>query len=210
MLFLDELPEFNRSVLEVMREPLESGKVTISRAAQQVDFPARFQLLAAMNPCPCGYLGDEGGRCRCTPDQVQRYRGRLSGPLLDRIDLRLFVPRVDTSRLLKLEAAEESSAVVRGRVLVATQRQQARQGKLNAALSVGELLVHAALDPEAQALLEQALFKLRLSARAGHRLLRVARSIADLAGSDAVGAPHLSEALAYRQDILQGPFGVAQ
>lgn len=199
VLFLDELPEFDRRVLEVLREPLESGHITVSRAARQVDFPARFQLIAAMNPCPCGYLGDAEGRCRCRPDQVQRYRARLSGPLLDRIDLQLFVPRVERRVLLAPEVASESSADVRARVLRARERQQARAGKANAALGVRELQRDAALDDDGRQLLDAAMARLRLSARAAHRLLRVARTIADLAGAEGLKSAHLAEALAYRE-----------
>ena len=143
VLFLDELPEFHRRVLEVLREPLESGHITISRAAHQTDFPASFQLIAAMNPCPCGYLGDVSGKCRCLPDQVARYRGRLSGPLLDRIDLQVFVQRVEKNVLTAERAPpSESSAMVRGRVIAARELQQARQGKPNARLSPKELERH--------------------------------------------------------------------
>ncbi|MGH8446117.1 MAG: YifB family Mg chelatase-like AAA ATPase, partial [Solimonas sp.] len=200
VLFLDELPEFDRDVLEVLREPLETGAITISRAARQADFPARFQLVAAMNPCPCGYLGDTGAACRCTPDQVARYRSRISGPLLDRIDLRLFVPRVERERLLASGPAEggERSADVRARVIAARGRQLARQGKPNARLGVDELDRHARPDAAGLALLQQAMHKLDLSARAYHRVLKLARTIADLGGSEAVVAAHVGEALRYR------------
>ena len=216
VLFLDELPEFERAVLEVLREPLENGRITISRAARQTDFPARFQLVAAMNPCPCGYLGDfgtdsgktpgnatagtgKGSRCRCTPDQVARYRSRLSGPLLDRIDLHVFVPRLDAAALTSAApAAAESSAIVRQRVLAARQRQLARAGKINAALGVRELDRDAAPDEAGRQLLQTAMSRLGLSARAYHRVLKVARTIADLAGVADIGTSQLAEALRYR------------
>lgn len=201
VLFLDELPEFERNVLEVLREPLENGRITISRAARQVDFPARFQLIAAMNPCPCGYLGDTGGRCRCTPDQVARYRGRLSGPLLDRIDLHIFVPRLEAAALSAAAASGEdtSSAVVRARVVAARARQQARGGKPNAQLGPKELERDGVLDDACRQLLATAATRLALSARAYHRILKVARTIADLAGVEAIATAHIAEALRYRQ-----------
>ncbi|HSW14212.1 MAG TPA: YifB family Mg chelatase-like AAA ATPase [Solimonas sp.] len=200
VLFLDELPEFDRRVLEVLREPLESGSITISRAAQQVDFPARFQLVAAMNPCPCGWLGDQAGKCRCTPDQVGRYRGRISGPLLDRIDLQLFVPRVEQATLTAAQpTASESSATVRARVVAARQRQLQRQGKPNARLGPKELDQHCLVEPAARTLLEAAMQRLSLSARAYHRVLKVARSIADLAGAELLGSAHVAEAVRYRE-----------
>ena len=200
VLFLDELPEFSREVLEVLREPLESGQITVSRAARQVDFPARFQLVAAMNPCPCGYSGDTSGRCRCTPDQILRYRGRLSGPLLDRIDLQVFVPRLDSAELTSEHApAAEDSAAVRARVIRARAIQQDRAGKPNATLTPKELERDCALDEASRQLLSLALSRLSLSARAYHRVLKVARTIADLAGTEAVGTPHIAESLRYRQ-----------
>ena len=200
VLFLDELPEFDRRVLEVLREPLESGQITISRAARQVDFPARFQLVAAMNPCPCGYLGDTGGRCRCTPDQIARYRARLSGPLLDRIDLHVFVPRLEAAELASpLTANAESSATVRQRVVAARRQQIARAGKANARLSPKELERDAMPDAAGRDMLTRGLTRLALSARAYHRVIKVARTIADLAGASQVGAPHIAEALRYRQ-----------
>ncbi len=199
VLFLDELPEFDRRVLEVLREPLESGTITVSRAAYQADFPARFQLVAAMNPCPCGFLGDADGQCRCTPDQVARYRGRISGPLLDRIDLQLFVPRVERAQLLASGAEAESTATVRARVEAARWQQLQRQNSTNAALGPRELERHAALGPAQRELIEQAMQRLRLSARGVHRVLRVARTIADLAGATDLAVPHLAEALRYRE-----------
>jgi magnesium chelatase family protein len=197
VLFLDELPEFDRKVLEVLREPLESGHVVISRAASQVRFPAQFQLVAAMNPCPCGYQGDGTARCRCTADQVARYRGRLSGPLLDRIDLHVEVPSLSPD-VLHRGAAGESSASVKMRVIAARNNQQARQQKLNQELSPSEVADHAKLNDAEADMLEQAMRRLRLSARAYHRILRVARTIADLEGAEKILAPHLHEALSYR------------
>jgi magnesium chelatase family protein len=199
VLFLDELPEFDRRALEVLREPLETGAITISRAARQVDFPARFQLVAAMNPCPCGYRGDKSGKCRCTPDQVLRYRYRLSGPLLDRIDLQVCVTRVERSVLTAATAPPaETSAQVRARVVAARDRQLARQGKPNALLPARHLHEHCALDAAGRALLDAAMLRLSLSARAFHRVLKVARTIADLAGSERVATPHVAEAISYR------------
>ncbi|MDP3856890.1 MAG: YifB family Mg chelatase-like AAA ATPase [Stagnimonas sp.] len=200
VLFLDELPEFDRSVLEVLREPLESGQITVSRAARQADFPACFQLVAAMNPCPCGYLGDADDRCRCTPDQVSRYRGRISGPLLDRIDLQLSVPRVEREALLAESApAAERSADVRTRVIACRLRQLQRQGKPNARLSVPEVETLCLPDAAGRRLLEAAMSRLRLSARAYHRVLKVGRTLADLAGLDGIGAAQIAEALRYRE-----------
>lgn len=198
VLFLDELPEFDRRVLEVLREPIESGHITISRAARQADFPARFQLVAAMNPCPCGHAGDPGGRCRCTPDQIARYRSRISGPLLDRIDLKLEVPRVNHAEL-RASHAGESSAQVCERVCVARERQLARSGKANAWLSNRETERDCALGEREHTLLDRAVERLGLSARAYHRILRVARTIADLAASHDIDAVHLSEAIQYRR-----------
>lgn len=204
VLFLDELPEFERAVLEVLREPLENGQITVSRAARQADFPARFQLVAAMNPCPCGFLGDQSDRCHCTPDQVARYRARLSGPLLDRIDLQVPVPRVEAQALLAPVAAVETSRQVRHRVLACRELQLARQGKPNAQLSVPEVERHCAPEPGAAALLETAMSRLNLSARAYHRTLKVARSLADLSAQPRVGAAQVAEALRYR-GLDRGP-----
>lgn len=200
VLFLDELPEFDRRVLEVLREPLESGRVLISRAARQAQFPARFQLVAAMNPCPCGYLGDGSGRCRCTLEQIARYRGRLSGPLLDRIDMHVEVPRIDAACLgAPRPKDEETSAQVRGRVHAARERQLTRADKLNSALTPKEIDRDCPLDPGGRQLLQQVLTRLALSARAYHRILKVARTIADLAECDAIALTHLSEAVNYRR-----------
>jgi magnesium chelatase family protein len=205
VLFLDELPEFDRRVLEVLREPLESGHVQISRSSRQVRFPARFQLVAAMNPCPCGYLGDGSARCHCSPDQVARYRARLSGPLLDRIDLHVEVPALP-AEVLHDGRPGEATAVVRARVLAARERQRARQGVLNQDLGPGEVADAVALGVREAALVEQALRRLRLSARAYHRVLRMARTIADLAGEEKVGEDALQEALQYRVlDRLPAP-----
>ena len=197
VLFLDELPEFDRRVLEVLREPLESGRITISRAARQADFPARFQLVAAMNPCPCGFLGHRSGSCRCTPDQVLRYRGRISGPLLERIDLHVEVPALGESELA-CSATGESSLSVRERVMVARQRQLARQGRINASLSSGEAERWCAPDAAAQRLIGEATSRYWLSARSFHRVLKVARTIADLADRAPVGAAEVAEAIQYR------------
>jgi magnesium chelatase family protein len=201
VLFLDELPEFSRQALEVLREPLEAGRITISRAARQADFPARFQLVAAMNPCPCGYLGHPSGRCRCTPEQVSRYRGRLSGPLLDRIDLHVEVPALPEHDLIDAPPGE-SSAVVRERVIAARDRQLARQGKANAALGNTEIDAWCQLDAAGTALLRQAIARLNLSARAYHRVLKLARTLADLAGEARIATPHVAEAVQYRRGML--------
>ena len=198
VLFLDELPEFDRKVLEVLREPLESGHITISRAARQAEFPARFQLIAAMNPCPCGYLGHHNGKCRCTPDQVARYRGKISGPLLDRIDIQIEVPALQDSELLA-KAQSESSASVRERVIAAHQRQQHRQGKPNATLTPKEIEQHCPLDATGENLVRQAIHKLNLSARAYHRILKLALTLSDLAGTERIVASHLAEAIQYRR-----------
>ncbi len=198
VLFLDELPEFSRSVLEVLREPLESGRITISRAARQADFPARFQLLAAMNPCPCGYLGHHNNKCRCTPEQVARYRARISGPLLDRIDLQIEVPALPEAELTAA-ANGESSAVIRERVEAARQRQIQRQQQPNALLDTAAIDRYCQADEAGMALLKQAIARLNLSARAYHRILKVARTIADLAGEDGIRAAHVAEAVQYRR-----------
>jgi magnesium chelatase family protein len=198
VLFLDELPEFSRQVLEVLREPLETGRITISRAARQADFPARFQLIAAMNPCPCGYLGHPTQACRDTPDQIARYRARISGPLLDRIDIQISVPALTQDELMTASAGE-SSAAIRARVEAARARQLARQGKPNAALGTQEIDHFCKLDTAGENLLKQAITRLNLSARAYHRVLKLARSVADLAGSEAIAPAHLAEAIQYRR-----------
>ncbi len=200
ILFLDELPEFDRKVLEVLREPLESGRITISRAARQAEFPARFQLVAAMNPCPCGYLGHSNGRCHCTAEQVQRYRAKISGPLLDRIDMHVEVPNVPQAILrAPSEDAGENSATVRQRVEVARGRQTVRSGKANALLKNRDIQQHCRINDADSHLLEQAIDRLGLSARAYHRILKVARTAADLAGEKDIATAHLTEAIAYRR-----------
>jgi magnesium chelatase family protein len=200
VLFLDELPEFERRVLEALREPLETGHIRIARAARRADYPARFQLVAAMNPCPCGWLGHGSGKCRCTPDQVVRYRGKLSGPLLDRIDLMIEVPAVTEAELTG-RGEGDASATVRARVAAARARQIARQGKANAVLSAEEVELHCLPDCAGAALLKQALTRLDLSARAYHRILKVARTIADLAGEYIIRGPHVAEAVQYRRGL---------
>lgn len=202
VLFLDELTEWDRRALEVLREPLESGTVTVARAARSAEFPARFQLVAAMNPCPCGWAGDANGRCRCTAERIARYRGRISGPLLDRIDLQIDVARVPPQALRPDAPAGEDSATVRERVTAARARQLQRAGVLNARLDQAQTLTHCRLTPPDQALLERAIDQMRLSARAMQRTLRVARTIADLAESEDITTAHLTEALGYRQQAM--------
>lgn len=199
-LFLDELPEFDRRVLESLREPLETGKVHIARAGRYAEFPARFQLVAAMNPCPCGWLGHPGDKCQCSAEQIRRYRGRLSGPLLDRIDLQISVPAVPPESLQGI-ASGESSSQVRDRVCAALERQQARQGKPNALLNSAETDTHCVLDEAASALLRQIIVSLDLSARTYHRILRVARSIADLTGEALIQSAHIAEASQLRRGL---------
>lgn len=198
VLFLDELPEFDRKVLEVLREPLESGHITISRAARQADFPAQFQLIAAMNPCPCGYLGHHNNKCRCTPDQVSRYRAKISGPLLDRIDLHIEVPALKEDELINA-AESECSQSVRARVEKARALQLARQGKPNNLLGTKEIDVYCQPDESGLTLLKTAISRLNLSARAYHRILKVARTIADLSNEANIKPAHIAEAVQYRR-----------
>lgn len=199
VLFLDELPEWDRRALEVLREPLESGVITVSRAARSAEFPARFQLVAAMNPCPCGWAGDPSGRCRCSPDAVRRYRGRVSGPLLDRIDLHVEVARLPPAALRPDAPAGESTGTVRARVVEARARQHARAGKTNAVLDQPETAAACRLADADRLLLERAVDALQLSARSMHRIMRVARTIADLDDAAAIGTAHLTEAISLRR-----------
>lgn len=203
VLFLDELVEFSRTALEALREPLETGTITIVRAARRAEFPARFQLIAAMNPCPCGHQGSPLKACRCTPDQVLRYQGKLSGPLLDRIDLHIEVPAVRPDDLLSAPHGE-ASAAVQQRVVAARQRAQARQGCANQALHGQQIDDHAAMDTPTRQFLQQAASRLGWSARSTHRTLKIARTVADLAGADQLSVAHLAEAIQYRR-ALQAP-----
>jgi magnesium chelatase family protein len=198
VLFLDELPEFERRVLEVLREPMETGEIHISRAARQVTFPARFQVVGAMNPCPCGYSGHPTIECQCSPAQIVRYRSKISGPLLDRFDLHVEVPVQGGDVFMQHGEPGESSAQVRARVVAARCLQNAR-GALNAELSGKALQMACQLDSDSEQLLLRAMEKLGLSARALHRILRVARTLADLDASANVARAHLVEALSYRQ-----------
>lgn len=205
VLFLDELPEFSKQVLETLREPIESGTICISRAAIQTEFPARFQLLAAMNPCPCGQWGNPQANCLCTPDRINRYLGKLSAPLLDRIDMHIQVQALAQEELVKPNTAEAGESVrIRERVAELRERQWARQGSVNSALSARDCEALCALGTEEQAFLAQAMTVLKLSARAYHRLLKVARSIADMRDQDRVALPVLKQALSFRQ-VLQMP-----
>jgi magnesium chelatase family protein len=197
VLFLDELTEFDRRVLDVLREPLETGKITISRAARQADYPARFQLIAAMNPCPQGYDCDLGSRCRCTPDQKKRHMNRISSPLLDRIDLQIIVPRQSSEQIRKARPSDTSIEIA-GRVNQARSIQVSRQGKTNSQLKAAEIDRFCTLSKPDEALLEKAIDRLSLSTRSHHRILRVARSIADLNGEEQINQTSLSEALSYR------------
>jgi magnesium chelatase family protein len=200
VLFLDELPEFDRKVLEVLREPLESGEIHISRAARQSTFPAKFQLIAAMNPCPCGYLGHPTQACRCSPDNVLRYQSRLSGPFLNRIDMQIEVPAVAVTDLNKMSLGEKSHSVA-ARVRTAFERQVARQGVVNARLSVKQVDTHCVPDDAARQLLAKAMEQLNWSARVYHRVLRVARTIADLESVDVIGVVHVAQAIQYRRAL---------
>lgn len=202
VLFLDELAEFDRRVLEVLRQPLESGRVTISRAARQADFPARFQLVAAMNPCPCGFLGEESGRCHCSNESILRYQGRISGPLLDRIDMQIEVKAV-SPEALSADADGELSATIAARVEAAYQRQLARQQKSNQLLSTAEIDRYCRLNKPAAHQLQHAMVFFNWSARAYHRVLKVARTIADLQGVNTITAAHVSEAVQYRRALRE-------
>lgn len=199
VLFLDELPEFSRQVLEMLREPMEAAAITLSRANHKFTYPARFQLVAAMNPCPCGFYGDDQQPCRCSPEQIQRYRQRLSGPLLDRIDLHAEVPRLDAASLLREQTTAENSASVRARVIAARSCQLERQGCTNAVLPDAQFRELCQLEPAARQYLEQAADTMHLSGRGLHRSLRVARTLADMAGAASIGCAHVAEALAFRQ-----------
>jgi magnesium chelatase family protein len=202
VLFLDELPEFDRRVLEAMREPLESGRITVSRAARHVDYPARFQLLAAMNPCPCGYHGHRSIACRCTPDMVSRYQDRISGPLLDRIDMRVEVPSLSEDELLALPDGEATRYVAE-RVARAHERALLRQGKPNDALVSSEIERICRPEGAVKQLLHAASARLGWSARAYHRVLKVARSVADLEGADELSSKHVAEAIQYRRSLRE-------
>jgi magnesium chelatase family protein len=204
VLFLDELPEFSRAVLEALREPLEAGCVSISRAGRQETFPAVFQLIAAMNPCPCGYYGQPKQRCRCTVDQVRRYQQKISGPLLDRIDMQVMVQALSPDLLLSTPAANESSVLVRQRVCQIQEIQRCRQKKLNAALTSEEISFFCSIGAEDQAVLSQAIDLYGLSARSYHRILKLARTIADLERSDGITSTHLYEAMGFRNAIKSG------
>jgi len=199
VLFLDELPEFSRHALEVLREPMESGRIVISRAARQASFPARFQLITAMNPCPCGMGGDKSGRCSCSSEQIHRYRGKISGPLLDRIDILVEVLRPDKSILSVSKEDSEKSSAVRQRVIRSHERQIRRAGKPNALMDNNELSTFCHIDGERLALLEMAAEQLFLSPRACHRILKVARTIADLDEAEHISSRHIAEAIGYRR-----------
>ncbi len=200
VLFLDELPEFDRHVLETLREPLEAGSITISRAAMQVDFPAACQLIAAMNPCPCGWRGDPNGRCRCTPEVASRYLRKLSGPLLDRIDIQIEIPALTPAQLsARSTESSEASASIRQRIITARERQLARQDKVNRELSGREVDEVCKLNTAGETLLREASERFRWSARAYYRVLKVARTIADLAGHSMPNANQVAEAIQYRR-----------
>jgi magnesium chelatase family protein len=198
VLFLDELPEFERQVLEALREPLEAGIVRVSRATAHATYPAEFQLIAAMNPCPCGHLGDPAGSCRCTTAQMQRYRARISGPLLDRLDMHVQVPRVEVRDFDDRCGSEESSTAVAARAAAARSLQLARQGRCNARLSDGQVDQCCILQPRARALLDRTMRHLRFSGRSRQRILKVARTIADLDARDTIADTHVSEAVMLR------------
>ncbi|HEU4851429.1 MAG TPA: ATP-binding protein, partial [Telluria sp.] len=197
-------PEFDRRVLEVLRQPLESGVVTISRALRHSDFPARFQLVAAMNPCPCGYKGHASGKCHCTPDRILRYQERISGPLLDRIDIQIEVPALGPEFMSPAADGEPSAAIAPG-IAAAAQRQLARQGKPNQMLGTREIERFCIPDAEGEEMLRRSMLKFQWSARSYHRILRVARTIADLAGACDVASGHVSEAVGYRRALYARP-----
>ena len=202
VLFLDELPEFDRRVLDVLRQPMESGRITISRAAQQAEFPAHFQLIAAMNPCPCGYHGHPSGMCNCTVDQISRYQGRVSGPLLDRIDMQIEVSAVEPDTLAA-DADGEPSSTIAARVQRAAEIQLARQGKRNQYLTTREIDRLCKPDKAGKAKLKRSMEHFQWSARAYHRILRVARTIADLAGAESISEQHIGEAVQYRRALKE-------
>tara|TARA_R110000782_G_scaffold268548_1_gene365119 strand:+ start:715 stop:2226 length:1512 start_codon:yes stop_codon:yes gene_type:complete len=203
VLFLDELPEFNRHVLEVLREPLESGRIVISRAANQVEYPANFQLIAAMNPCPCGYLGDASSHCRCTEEQIHRYQNKISGPLMDRLDMVIEVHSIPEAIINQSrEADSETSATIKERVCDTFKRQLKRSGCANSALKTNDIEQYCGLTESDKSLLQTATRKLSLSGRAIHRILKVSRTIADLSGYEQIQTQHLSEAMSYRKKII--------
>jgi magnesium chelatase family protein len=202
VLFLDELPEFDRRVLEVLRQPMESGSITISRAAHQADFPARFQLVAAMNPCPCGYLGHSSGKCHCTVEGIARYQDRISGPLLDRIDMQIEVAAMAPATM-SAEADGEPSAAIAERVGHAFRLQLMRQDKSNQRLTTREIDRHCKLDAAGEKLLRETMLHLHWSARAYHRVLKVARTIADLAGTERISSANVAEAIQYRRSLRE-------
>jgi magnesium chelatase family protein len=201
VLFLDEFPEFERRTLEALREPLETGVVSVSRVAMQAEYPAEFQLVVAMNPCPCGYFGDISERCECTPTRIANYRNRVSGPLLDRIDLRVVVPTLRSHELNEEIPAGDSTARVAAQVRAARDRQLVRAGKLNSRLSIQELTEFCRLDSDGEKLFWQSQARLGISARSYHRTLRVARTIADLEGSERIRAMHVAEALQLKRAL---------